>query len=124
MSVLLAAIAGLSLSPGPLIAYTPVQRYERQNHREFGRRRGSVRTFDAPELDGYPLDICPSDVGVDGLVRGRCGMTVANDYCRARGFAEATDAPHEGGQGTTIQLTGALVTHPWATTFRYITCVR
>jgi hypothetical protein len=89
----------------------------------FGRP-ASVYTFDAPELDGFPLDICPSDVGIDGILRGRCGIPVANEFCRAHGFAEASDAPHEGGQGPTRQLSGEIVSHPWATTFRYITCLR
>ena len=48
------------------------------------------------ELYYLPLDICPRDVGWEGIARGRCGIPVANEYCRSRGFAEAVDAPHTG----------------------------
>lgn len=89
-------------------------------------RRGgrNIRTFEAPRFGGLPLDICPRDVGVDGLVRGRCGVPVANEFCRSRGFAEALDAPHANAGGRTRFLSGDVVEHPWATTFRYITCER
>jgi hypothetical protein len=134
MSFLLAALAVTSLSPdsGMAVGSIPTAMTEQASSRRYdgwddrGRygRRAAVYTFDAPELDGYPLDICPRDVGADGLLRGRCGIPVANDFCRAQGFDEASDAPHDGGQGPTRQLSGAIVSHPWATTFRYITCVR
>lgn len=89
------------------------------------RGRANVRSFEAPRIGGFPLDICPRDVGVDGLLRGRCGTPVANEFCRSRGFAEAVDAPHQGGMGPTRFITtGGIVDHPWATGFRYITCER
>jgi hypothetical protein len=87
-------------------------------------RGEQVRTFATPQYRGLPLDICPSDVGIDGLLRGRCGMPVAQDFCRMRGFAEALDAPHRGGIGPTQMLSGQVVEHQWATGFRYITCAR
>lgn len=88
------------------------------------RRDGPVRTFNTPRLRGAALDICPFDVGVEGLLRGRCGMPVAESFCRQRGFRGALDAPHApaGALGPTRQLRGGIVDHPWATGFRYITC--
>lgn len=97
-------------------------RYERRAER--GWRDAGVRTFEAPLLGGLPLDICPRDVGVDGLLRGRCGIPVANEWCRSRGFADAADAPQVNAGGPTRFLSGDVVEHPWATTFRYITCER
>jgi hypothetical protein len=88
------------------------------------RGRASVRTFEAPRFAGLPLDICPRDVGIEGLLRGRCGIPVANEYCRSRGFADAVDAPHTAARGPTRLLNGQVVDHPWTTTFRYITCER
>lgn len=55
-------------------------------------------------------------------INGRCGIPVANDFCRDHGFAEAVDAPQRQGLGPTRFLSGGIVTHPWATGFRYITC--
>lgn len=91
------------------------------------RRRGdrSIRTFGTPQLGGYALDHCPRDVGLDGLLRGRCGLPVATEFCQRRGFAEAVDAPTRQGLGATRFIrTGEIVDHPWATGFRYITCER
>ena len=87
-----------------------------------GRGDGRVRTFRTPRLGGLPLDICPSDVGVEGLLRGRCGMPVAERFCRDRGFEGALDAPQQRGAGPTRFLNGGVVEHEWATSFRYITC--
>ena len=96
-----------------------------QRYVDGGRGRAGVRSFETPTIGGLPLDICPRDVGLDGLLRGRCGMPVANEFCRSRGFAEAVDAPHQGGIGPTRFIAnGAVVDHPWATGFRYITCER
>ena len=99
---------------------------ERGDDRRFDRRgRRSVRTFEVPRIGGLALDICPRDVGWDGLARGRCGLPVANEFCRSRGFADAVDAPTTQGLGPTRFIrTGGVVDHQWATGFRYITCER
>lgn len=116
MKRLMMAIALLGVAGG-----ASAQRYDDGGFRE----RASVRSFAVPRIGGVPLDICPRDVGIGGLLRGRCGMPVANEFCRSRGFAEAVDAPHQGGLGPTRLIrTGGIVDHPWATGFRYITCER
>ena len=98
---------------------------DRDERRSDRRGRRNVRTFETPRIGGLPLDICPRDVGWDGIARGRCGLPVANEFCRSRGFAEAVDAPHAQGLGPTRFIrTGGVVEHEWATGFRYITCER
>ena len=98
------------------------ERVQRWNGEHWGGDR--VRSFASPMLGDLPLDICPRVMGIDGVLRGRCGIPVANRFCRAHGFAEAVDAPQTGGRGPTRLLSGEVVTHPWATTFKYITCER